>query len=152
MANASNKILLVEGYDDQHFFSRFLQKYCDKLAVEVSVLTPRDQDGYNSRQGALNKFAELTKGQAEKKHIGLVLDADYIADGAGCDAFLTRLSEKLKDNRFDSQIKQSHTGYKLQHPLHQCGVWIMDTSKNPPPIQMPVKSWHPSLKEFPPCN
>jgi adenylate kinase family enzyme len=29
---------------------------------------------------------------------------------------------------------------------------LMDTSKNPPPIQMPVKSWHPSLKEFPPCN
>lgn len=132
MANVSNKILLVEGIDDQCFFKGFINRYCDNLKeVDVQVLTPKDvnpDEGYNSKQGALMQIVNLTKGQAAKMHLGLIVDADQTAHGAGFSQFLSQINAKLKPNGFvEPELKQEgiDEGVLFSHPLHSCGVWVM---------------------------
>ncbi len=127
MANTAKKILLVEGVDDQCFFKGFIKKYCPDLNdVDVEVLTPKDidVDGFNSKQGALTKFASLTKDQAEKKFIGLIVDADLTTNGGGCSKFLQQVAQKLRQNGFEVSSDDAQVGL-FKHPLHSCGVWVM---------------------------
>lgn len=132
MAKQLTKILLVEGVDDQCFFKQFIKKFTPELSIDVEVVTPKDlnEQGYNTKQGALEQLSVMTKG-TEAVQIGLIVDADLSKDGGGCLNFLVQLNKKLEANRFASADKNPESsGYMVQHSVHSCGVWIMPNNND----------------------
>lgn len=130
----SKHLLLVEGINDKSFFEEFCKR--NGLDTQVTVAPPRDLDAQkNSKQAAINHLPLLLKqlqdGQLER--LGLIVDADQIADGNGFDNTVKQVSNALAAEGFATPPKRlPKGGLAFTHPdgLPDFGLWVMPDNQN----------------------
>lgn len=127
----SSHLLLVEGINDKHFYEEFCKVHA--LDASVTVAAPRDVGGRrNSKQGAIKQLSILLPNLADAdsalKRLGLILDADQIADGGGFARTVAQVGAKLAAYGFQVAPTALASGGLLFHHgdgLADVGLWVM---------------------------
>ena len=125
-------ILIVEGESDKGFFSEICKKL--NLNTDIKVGTPKDWDGYNSKEGVFTLLDTLLLSSGDEGHsdcIAAIVDADYINHGQGREKTLKRASEIIQGHGF-KPAKKSNFGYLFENDegLPTIGLWIMPTNEH----------------------
>lgn len=118
-----NKILFVEGEEDQKFFLS-VARACEIKNLEVKC-NPR------GKGNAIIGFMAAVKLQtsASKNRIGLVIDADFSKnDGGGFSKTQTLVNQRLEEASWSLLSKTNYSGFSTaSHKTKdvKAGVWIM---------------------------
>lgn len=112
------KILIVEGQEDENFFKELLRQL-NLQSIEV-------KSNPSGKGNAIDTFASVIQleNNASRAQIGLVVDADFLANGGGYASTL-----QLLNQRINSALTQ-HAGGGLKavistKPSLRVGAWIM---------------------------
>jgi hypothetical protein len=126
---SSLNVLLVEGDSDKSFFEACLRK---ASITGVVVSPPTDLGGEaDGRGNALHLLPTLLKqlNDGQIRRLGIVVDADHLANGLGHDEAYSVATEKLAEYGYaiPRAYPSGRPKYVFDHPdgLPRVGVWIM---------------------------
>ncbi len=138
MAEGGN-ILLVEGESDKDFFDELLKHL--GLIVQIKVAPPKEFGGtHNTKQGAFNLLKTMLDSLADGSigRLGIVVDADLVANGGGLENTLNQIREKISGSGFSISSEKYGTGFAFEHSngLPDFGVWIMPNNADEGGIEL----------------
>lgn len=124
------KVLIVEGFNDELFFSKFCAYHGYDVHVKVQKPSSIAPGNYDTKQGVLRLLQVYIKLLAPNslEKLGIIVDADYTSSGGGVSRTLEQIHEKIKDQGYTSPAQQlSDTSYYFEKDDKSIGlhVWIM---------------------------
>lgn len=128
------RLLLVEGDSDK----RLHEEFCSAINLNdvVTIAPPKEAGGRrNTKQGVLNLLdtllPNLMDGQLER--LGVIVDADLIADGGGFTNTVSQVSRAVESHGYISPPGIISTGgllYVHNDGLPDVGLWIMPNNQD----------------------
>ena len=103
------KVLLVEGPNDELFFSKFCINHGYDVHVKVkkpSSVTPGNPDNKQGVLQLLQVYIKLLAPNSVEK-LGVIVDADYLTTGGGVQTTLNQIHDKIREHGYTSEAKQS---------------------------------------------
>jgi hypothetical protein len=124
------KVLLVEGPNDELFFSNFCQVHGYDVHVKVKKPSSVAPDNKDNKQGVLQLLQVYIKLLAPNsvEKLGVIVDADYATSGGGVQTTLTQIHNKIKEHGYTSSaIQLSDTSYYFEKDdkSNRLSIWIM---------------------------
>ena len=138
----SDCVLLVEGEADRGFFEQVCKSL--QLNPQIQVATPKDCNGYNSKEGVFERLPLLLKNieDGKLKQLAIVVDADYKeANGLGYQATIKRISAIVAKYDF-FLAKNQNNGLIFNHTdgFADIGLWIMPNNNDDGMLEDFIKS------------
>ena len=128
----NDKILIVEGFNDESFFSKFCVYHGYDVSVKIKVNKPSSLSAIalDNKQGVLALvqiyIKLLDNGGVEK--LGIIVDSDYANTGGGVTRTLDQIHGKIREYGYSDKPKQlPDTSYYFERDDKVTGlhVWIM---------------------------
>lgn len=124
------KVLIVEGPNDELFFSKFCIAHGYDIHVKVQKPSSLSPGNPNNKQGVLKLLQVYIKLLAPDsvEKLGVIIDADYESTGGGVQLTLSQIHNKIKEHNFSSPAQQaSDTSYFFENDdkSARLNIWIM---------------------------
>lgn len=129
------KVLLVEGPNDELFFSKFCVRHGYDVHVKVkkpSSITPSNPDNKQGVLQLLQVYIKLLAPNSVEK-LGVIVDADYLATGGGIQTTLNQIHDKIREHGYTSVAKQSSDSsyyFEKDDNSTRLNIWIMPNNLN----------------------